>query len=52
MIDPLRSDGVLEVIRLGRLFLLSEAKSLKTGSKKTIRLESTQIRSVVHVHGG
>jgi hypothetical protein len=35
---------VLETVRQGRLVLLSEAKSLRTNSKKTGKLESTQIR--------
>jgi hypothetical protein len=44
-LDRVHSDHtVLELIRRERLVFFSEAMSLKTILKKTIRLESTQIR--------
>ncbi len=43
-LDRVSSDQkVFETIRRGRPVLLSEANGLKTNSKKTTRLESTQI---------
>jgi hypothetical protein len=44
-LDRVHSDQVvLEMIRGRGWSLSSEAKSLKTSSKKTVKLESTQIR--------
>ncbi len=42
--SPLRSEGSRHDSGGGGWSILSEAKSLKTNSKKTISLESTQIR--------